>query len=60
MWCELRTLLVCLEEEDIDGAVQRLRVDSLEPVDLEIRVDAVVNVVTELVRPVDEDTRARL
>ena len=40
--------------------MQCLRVDLLEPVDLEIGVDAVVDVVAELVRPVDEDTRAGL
>ena len=55
-----QTLLVCLEEEDVDGTVQCLRVDLLEPVDLEVGVDAVVDVVAELVRPVDKDTGARL
>ena len=48
-------MLIGLEEEHVHRTVECLRADLLELVDLEIRVDALVDVVAELVVPVDEN-----
>ena len=55
-----RTLLIGFEEEHVHRTVECLRADLLELVDLEIRVDALVDVVAELVVPVDENAGTRL
>ena len=52
---ELLTLLVGVEEEEIDGAVEGLVGDGLELLEVGVGVDALLNEVAELVRPVDED-----
>ena len=48
-------MLIGLEEEHVHRTVECLRADLLELVDLEIRVDALVDVVAELVVPVDKN-----
>ena len=53
--CQL-TFLVGIEEEEIDRAVKRFVGDGLELLEVEVGVDALLNEVAELVRPVDEDT----
>ena len=47
------SLLVGLEEQQVDGAVDGFGRDRLEPVDFQIGVDVVEDVQAELVVPVD-------
>ena len=57
---ELLTLLVSVQEEEIDRAVQGLMGNGLQLLEVEVGVDTLLNEVAKLVRPVDENTRTGL
>ena len=54
------SLLVGVEEEEVNGTVKRLVGDRLELLEVEVGVDALLNEVAELVGPIDEDTGSGL
>ena len=57
---EFLTLLVSVQEEEIDRAVQGLMGNGLQLLEVEVGVDTLLNEVAKLVRPVDENTSTGL